>query len=216
MAAVIPWYPTARHANHGALQRVGTREHGPGSSRDSARQPNPARPVRRPDRHHRRRQAGPGVAESWKQTNPTTWVFKLRANAKFSNGAPSPQTICIQLSPLVDPKTASPYANTFGVFLLNGLEVAQGKAHQRTGCEGAGQVHAGDQDARSRGVHAGTHDQHAVRARAQGHGREIWQGLGQAPPTWWVTAPMCSKTGKSTTASSLRRIPSTGTQPLRC
>ena len=30
----------------------------------------------------------PGVAESWKQTNPTTWVFKLRANAKFSNGAP--------------------------------------------------------------------------------------------------------------------------------
>lgn len=25
----------------------------------------------------------PGVAESWKQTDPTTWVFKLRQNAKW-------------------------------------------------------------------------------------------------------------------------------------
>src|SRR3954469_9784628 len=28
----------------------------------------------------------PGVAESWKQTDPLTWVFKLRPNAKWSNG----------------------------------------------------------------------------------------------------------------------------------
>ncbi|MBC7603845.1 MAG: peptide ABC transporter substrate-binding protein, partial [Ramlibacter sp.] len=30
----------------------------------------------------------PGVAETWKQTDSTTWVFKLRANAKWSNGDP--------------------------------------------------------------------------------------------------------------------------------
>src|SRR5437868_7513430 len=30
----------------------------------------------------------PGTAESWKQTNSTTWVFKLRPNAKWSNGDP--------------------------------------------------------------------------------------------------------------------------------
>ena len=28
----------------------------------------------------------PGVAESWKQTDTKTWVFKLRKNAKWSNG----------------------------------------------------------------------------------------------------------------------------------
>jgi oligopeptide transport system substrate-binding protein len=28
----------------------------------------------------------PGVAESWKQVDPQTWVFKLRKNAKWSNG----------------------------------------------------------------------------------------------------------------------------------
>jgi oligopeptide transport system substrate-binding protein len=30
----------------------------------------------------------PGVATSWKQTDPTTWVFTLRKDAKFSNGDP--------------------------------------------------------------------------------------------------------------------------------
>src|SRR6185312_15466735 len=30
----------------------------------------------------------PGVAESWKQVDPTTWVFKLRKNAVWSNGTP--------------------------------------------------------------------------------------------------------------------------------
>lgn len=70
----------------------------------------------------------PGVAESWKQTNPTTWVFKLRQNAKFSNGDPiTAEDFVYGIRRLVDPKTASPYATTFGVFLLNGLEAAQGK-----------------------------------------------------------------------------------------
>lgn len=70
----------------------------------------------------------PGVAESWKQTSPTTWVFKLRANAKFSNGDPVvAEDFVYAIRRFVDPKTASPYAATFGVFLLNGLEVSQGK-----------------------------------------------------------------------------------------
>lgn len=70
----------------------------------------------------------PGVAESWKQTSPTTWVFKLRANAKFSNGDPvTADDFVYGIRRFVDPKTASPYAVTFGNFLLNGLEVAQGK-----------------------------------------------------------------------------------------
>lgn len=43
----------------------------------------------RADRHrHHRVKLCPVCAESWKQTNPTTWVFKLRTNAKFSNGDP--------------------------------------------------------------------------------------------------------------------------------
>ena len=70
----------------------------------------------------------PGVAESWKQTSPTTWVFKLRANAKFSNGDPiTAEDFVYGIRRFVDPKTASPYAVTFGNFLLNGLDVAQGK-----------------------------------------------------------------------------------------
>ncbi|MDH4134589.1 MAG: peptide ABC transporter substrate-binding protein [Gammaproteobacteria bacterium] len=70
----------------------------------------------------------PGVAESWKQTNATTWVFKLRANAKFSNGeAVTAEDFVYGIRRFVDPKTASPYAATFGIFLLNGLDVAQGK-----------------------------------------------------------------------------------------
>src|SRR5207244_4976516 len=29
----------------------------------------------------------PGLAESWKQTNPTTWVFNLRKGVKFTDGS---------------------------------------------------------------------------------------------------------------------------------
>src|SRR3954453_15504219 len=29
----------------------------------------------------------PGLAESWKQTNPTTWVFNLRRGVKFPDGS---------------------------------------------------------------------------------------------------------------------------------
>ena len=70
----------------------------------------------------------PGVAESWKQTDPLTWVFKLRPNAKWSNGDPvTAQDFVFGIRRFVDPKTASTYAATFGVFLANGKDVATGQ-----------------------------------------------------------------------------------------
>ncbi|HSI53789.1 MAG: peptide ABC transporter substrate-binding protein [Ramlibacter sp.] len=70
----------------------------------------------------------PGVAESWKQTNSLTWVFKLRQNAKWSNGDPVTAQDCVfGIRRFLDPKTASTYSATYGVFLLNGKDVATGK-----------------------------------------------------------------------------------------
>ncbi|MDD5333425.1 MAG: peptide ABC transporter substrate-binding protein [Rhodoferax sp.] len=69
----------------------------------------------------------PGVAESWKQTDNTTWVFKLRKNAKWSNGDPvTADDFVFGIRRFVDPKTASTYAATFGHFLLNGAEIVKG------------------------------------------------------------------------------------------
>ena len=69
----------------------------------------------------------PGVAESWKQTDATTWVFKLRKNAKWSNGdAVTADDFVFGIRRFVDPKTASTYAATFGIFLLNGPAVVKG------------------------------------------------------------------------------------------
>ena len=49
----------------------------------------------------------PGVAESWKQTIPTTWVFKLRTNAKFSHGVTiTAEDFVYGIRRFVDPKTA--------------------------------------------------------------------------------------------------------------
>lgn len=70
----------------------------------------------------------PGVAQSWKQTNPTTWVFTLRKNSTFSNGDPvTAHDFVYAWQRFLNPKTASPYASTFGVFLINGIEVVAGK-----------------------------------------------------------------------------------------
>ena len=70
----------------------------------------------------------PGVAETWKQTNATTWVFNLRKNAKWSNGdGVTTDDFIYGMRRLVDPKTASKYANTFGIFFVNGQEITEGK-----------------------------------------------------------------------------------------
>jgi len=70
----------------------------------------------------------PGTAESWKQTDPTTWVFKLRKNAKWSNGDPvTAEDFVYGMRRFVDPATASKYASTYGVFLQNAKEIIDGK-----------------------------------------------------------------------------------------
>lgn len=69
----------------------------------------------------------PGVAESWKQTDAVTWVFKLRKDALWSNGQPIvADDFVYGWRRFLDPKTASTYATTFGEFIQNGLEVAKG------------------------------------------------------------------------------------------
>ena len=77
----------------------------------------------------------PGVAETWKQKDPTTWVFNLRKNAKWSDGTPvTADDFVYGWQRFLDPKTASPYASTYGTFVLNGLEVATvgGAARKKT------------------------------------------------------------------------------------
>ncbi|MGH6638703.1 MAG: ABC transporter substrate-binding protein, partial [Polaromonas sp.] len=70
----------------------------------------------------------PGVAESWKQTDAQTWVFKLRKNAKWSNGDPvTAEDFVYGMRRFVDPATASKYAATYGIFLLNAKEIIEGK-----------------------------------------------------------------------------------------
>ncbi len=70
----------------------------------------------------------PGTAESWKQTDPTTWVFKLRKNAKWSNGDPvTAEDFVYGMRRFVDPATASKYASTYGIFLQNAKEIIDGK-----------------------------------------------------------------------------------------
>ena len=71
--------------------------------------------------------AVPGVAESWKQVDATTWVFKLRANAQWSNGQPvTASDFVYSWRRLLDPKTAAKNASTTGAYLLNGLEIVNG------------------------------------------------------------------------------------------
>lgn len=70
----------------------------------------------------------PGVAESWKQADPKTWIFKLRKNAKWSNGdAVTADDFIYGMRRFVDPKTASQYASTYGIFIQNGKEIVAGK-----------------------------------------------------------------------------------------
>ena len=70
----------------------------------------------------------PGVAEKWEQKDATTWVFHLRKNAKWSNGEPVVANDFVYgCQRLVDPKIASPYVTTFGIFLLNGADIIAGK-----------------------------------------------------------------------------------------
>ena len=70
----------------------------------------------------------PGAAESWKQVDPTTWVFKLRKDARWSNGEPvTAADFVYGWHRLVDPKNAAPLGSTMGAYVLNGVAITQGK-----------------------------------------------------------------------------------------
>jgi oligopeptide transport system substrate-binding protein len=70
----------------------------------------------------------PGAAQSWQQTDPATWVFKLRKDAQWSNGDPvTAQDFVYAWRRLVDPKNAAPLATTDGAYIVNGEAIAQGR-----------------------------------------------------------------------------------------
>jgi oligopeptide transport system substrate-binding protein len=70
----------------------------------------------------------PGVAQSWQRTDPTTWIFKLRHDALWSNGEPvTAQDFVYGWHRLVDPKNAAALGSTFGAYLLNGVAITQGR-----------------------------------------------------------------------------------------
>ncbi len=70
----------------------------------------------------------PGAAQSWQQTDPTTWVFKLRKGALWSNGDPvTAQDFVYGWRRLVDPKNAAPLGSADGAYILNGEAIAQGR-----------------------------------------------------------------------------------------
>ena len=69
----------------------------------------------------------PGAAESWRQTDTTTWVFKLRAGARWSDGTPvTADDFVYSWRRFVDRKTAAPQAATDGDYILNGVAISKG------------------------------------------------------------------------------------------
>ena len=70
----------------------------------------------------------PGVAQSWQQIDAKTWKFTLRKNALWSNGDKiTSNDFVYSMRRFVGPKTASQYASSFGIFILNGEAIVAGK-----------------------------------------------------------------------------------------
>ena len=69
----------------------------------------------------------PGVAQSWSRPSPDVWVFKLRHDARWSDGRPVTSADFVYAwQRVADPKTASPY--TIAVeFVKNAKAVIAGK-----------------------------------------------------------------------------------------
>jgi peptide/nickel transport system substrate-binding protein len=56
----------------------------------------------------------PWIATSWKQTNPTTWVFQIRPGVKFSNGeALTGKDVAYSINRILAPSFASPQLSNF-------------------------------------------------------------------------------------------------------
>ncbi len=70
----------------------------------------------------------PGVAESWKQVDATTWVFTLRRNATWSNGQPvTADDFVYSWRRHYDPKTGSKGSSITAGYFRNGIDVLAGK-----------------------------------------------------------------------------------------
>jgi oligopeptide transport system substrate-binding protein len=70
----------------------------------------------------------PGVAQSWTRTAPDTWVFKLRHDARWSNGEPvTAADFVYAWQRVLDPKTGSKYT-VLVEFVKNAKSIIAGKA----------------------------------------------------------------------------------------
>ena len=76
----------------------------------------------------------PGVATSWENKDFKVWTFKLRDNAKWSNGDPvTAQDFVYSWQRTTDPKTASPYATYLAdAHVMNAQAIVDGKAKPDT------------------------------------------------------------------------------------
>jgi oligopeptide transport system substrate-binding protein len=69
----------------------------------------------------------PGVAQTWTRTAPDTWVFKLRHDARWSNGQPvTAEDFVYAWRRVVDPKTGSKYT-ILVEFVKNAKAIVEGK-----------------------------------------------------------------------------------------
>lgn len=73
--------------------------------------------------------AVPGVASYWEESaDQLSWTFHLRADARWSNGAPvTADDFVFAWRRLVDPKTGAPYAQGLGP-IRNALKIGSGEA----------------------------------------------------------------------------------------
>jgi oligopeptide transport system substrate-binding protein len=70
----------------------------------------------------------PGIAQSWQRVDATTWTFKLRPGAQWSDGQPvTADDFVYSWRRFLDPKTAATIASTSGVLLLNGAAILEGR-----------------------------------------------------------------------------------------
>ena len=76
----------------------------------------------------------PGVATSWENKDFKVWTFKLRDNAKWSNGDPvTAEDFVYSWQRVTDPKTASPYGSYLAdAHVVNAQAVLDGKAKPAT------------------------------------------------------------------------------------
>jgi oligopeptide transport system substrate-binding protein len=89
----------------------------------------------------------PGVAQSWTRTGPETWRFKLREDARWSDGRPvTADDFVYAWRRVVDPQTGSKYT-ILAEFVKNGKAIVAGRAAPAqlgvTACDRSARARAG-------------------------------------------------------------------------